>query len=69
MEALKVFIDENFKEGKIIPSKSLQAFPFFFVPKKDGMFCPYQDYRYINSHTIKNACPLSCISDLVNTLT
>ena len=40
MEALKAFIDENLKEGKIILSKSLQASPFFFVLKKDGMFHP-----------------------------
>jgi len=68
MEALKAFIDENFKEGKILPSKSLQVSPFFFVLKKDGTFHPCQDYHYINSHTIKNAYPLPCISDLVNTL-
>jgi len=68
MEALKAFIDENLKEGKILSSKSPQAFPFFFVLKKDGTFRPCQDYHYINSHTIKNAYPLPCISDLVNTL-
>ena len=68
MEALKVFIDENLKEGKILPSKSPQASPFFFVPKKNGMFHPCQDYQYVNSHTIKNVYPLSQISDLVDTL-
>jgi len=68
MEALKAFIDENLKEGKILPSKSPQASPFFFVPKKDGTFHPCQDYRYVNSHTIKNAYPLPHISDLVDTL-
>jgi len=68
MEALKVFIDENLKEGKILPSKSPQVSPFFFVPKKDGTFRPCQDYCYVNSHTIKNACPLPHISDLVDTL-
>jgi len=69
MEALKAFIDENLKEGKILPSKSPQAPPFFFVPKKDGMFHPCQDYCYINSHTVKNAYPLPRISDLVDSLT
>jgi len=68
MEALKVFIDENLKEGKILPSKSLQASPFFFVLKKDGMFRPCQDYCYINSHMVKNTYPLPCISDLVDIL-
>jgi len=68
MEALKAFIDENLKEGKILPSKSPQASPFFFVPKKNGTFRPCQDYHYVNSHTIKNAYPLPRISDLVDTL-
>jgi len=68
MKALKMFIDENLKEGKILPSKSPQASPFFFVPKKDGTFRPCQDYRYINSHTVKNAYPLPRISDLVDSL-
>jgi len=68
MEALKMFIDENLKEGKILPSKSPQASPFFFVPMIDGTFHPCQDYRYVNSHTIKNAYPLPQISDLIDTL-
>jgi len=58
MEALKVFINENLEEGKILPSKSPQASPFFFVLKKDGTFHPCQDYCYVNSHTVKNAYPL-----------
>jgi len=68
MEVLKAFIDENLKEGEIIPPKSPQASLFFFVLRKDGMFCPCQDYHYINSHTIKNAYPLPCISNLIDTL-
>jgi len=47
MEALKVFINENLKEGKILSSKFPQAF-LFFVPKKDGMFCPCQNYHYLH---------------------
>ena len=35
-EACKAFIDEHLKTGHILPSKSPQASPFFFVPKKDG---------------------------------
>ena len=51
-EACKAFIDEHLKTGQIVPSKSPQATPFFFVPKKDGTLCLCQDYRYLNSHTI-----------------
>ena len=35
-EACRAFVDEHLKSRKIIPSKSPQASPFFFVPKKDG---------------------------------
>ena len=67
VEALKVFIDENLREGKIIPFKFLQASPFF-VLKKDGTFYHCQNYCYINLHTIKNTYPLPCISNLIDTL-
>ena len=43
-EACKAFIDEHLKTGRILPSKSPQASPFFFVPKKDGTLRPCQDY-------------------------
>jgi len=68
MKALKVFIDENLKEGKILPFKAPQTSSFFFVSKKDGTFHPCQDYHYVNSHTIKNAYSLPRIFNLINTL-
>ena len=51
-EACQAFVEEHLKTGRILPSKSPQAAPFFFVPKKDGSLHPCQDYRYLNSHTI-----------------
>jgi hypothetical protein len=51
-EATETFLDENLKSGKICPSNSPQASPFFFIKKKDGTLCPCQDYRYLNEHTI-----------------
>jgi hypothetical protein len=67
-EACLSFVDEHLATGKIQPSKSPQASLFFFVPKKDGSVRLCQDYRYVNSHTIKNTYPLPLISDLVNRL-
>ena len=64
----KAFIEEHLKNGRITPSQSPQASPFFFVPKKDGTLRPCQDYRYLNSHTTKNAYPLPLISELVDQL-
>ena len=65
-EACKSFIDEHLKTGQIVLSKSPQAAPFFFVAKKDGSLRPCQDYRYLNSHTIRNAYPLPLIPKLID---
>ena len=66
--ACQAFIDENLKTGRIRPSKSPQASPFFFIKKKDGKLRPVQDYRYLNKHTVKNAYPLPLVSDLIDNL-
>ena len=65
-EACKAFIEEHLKTGHILPSKSPQASPFFFVPKKDGTLRPCQDYRYLNSHTVHNGYPLPLIPELID---
>jgi len=53
---------------RIRPSKSPLASPFFFIQKKDSSLRPVQDYRYLNSITIKNKYPLPLISDLIDKL-
>ena len=65
-EACKAFIDEHLKTGCILSSKSPQASPFFFIPKKDGTLRPCQDYRYLNSHTVHNGYPLPLIPELID---
>ena len=65
-EACKTFIDEHLKTRWIKPSKSPQASPFFFIPKKDGTLRPCQDYRYLNSHTVRNGYPLPLIPELID---
>ncbi len=65
---LKAFVDEHTRKGYIRPSKSPMASPFFFVKKKDGKLRPVQDYRYLNSGTIKNEYPLPLIPELVDKL-
>ena len=67
-KACRAFNNEHLKSGKIILSKSPQASPFFFIPKKDGSVRPCQDYQYLNCHTVKNAYPLSLISNLIDKL-
>ena len=43
-KALDEFLEENLKSGRIRPSNSTMASPFFFVKKKDGALRPVQDY-------------------------
>jgi hypothetical protein len=65
---LDEFIKENLATGRIRPSKSPMASPVFFIKKKDGGLRLIQDYRALNSKTIKNRYPLPLISDLINQL-
>ena len=43
-KALDEFLEENLRSGRIRPSNSPMASPFFFVKKKDGTLRPVQDY-------------------------
>src|SRR4051812_8402996 len=65
---LDEFLKENLESGRIRPSKSPMASPFFFVKKKDGKLRPVQDYRKLNEMTIKNRYPLPLIQELVDKL-
>jgi hypothetical protein len=60
------FVDENLCKGYIQPLKSLMASLFFFIGKKDGKLRPCQDYRYLNSETVKHAYPLPLISEMID---
>jgi len=44
------------------------AAPVFFIKKKDGSLWLVQDYRALNSMTVKNKYPLPLISKLVSQL-
>ena len=63
---LDEFLAENLRNGRIRPSKSPMASPFFFVKKKDGKLRPVQDYRKLNQGTVKNKYPLPLIQELIN---
>jgi hypothetical protein len=65
---LEKFLDEMVGKGYIRPSKSPYASPFFFVKKKDGKLRPVQDYRWLNSHTVRNQYPLPLIAQLISDL-
>ena len=65
-EQQELFIKENMKKGYIQPLKSPMASSFFFFLKKDRWLWPTQDYQYLNQWTVKNAHPLSLISDIMD---
>ena len=65
---LDKFLKDNLDKRYIRPSQSPMASPFFFVTKKDGKLQPCQDYLYLNEWTIKNACPLPLISEIMDKL-
>ena len=65
---LDKFLEENLASGWIHPSKSPMVAPFFFVKKKDGSLQPVQDYRFLNSITVKNKYPLPLVDNLIQSL-
>jgi Predicted aspartyl protease len=67
-EKLDEFLDEQIHTGRIRPSKSPMASPFFFIKKKDGSLRPVQDYRKLNEITVKNRYPLPLINELIDQL-
>ena len=67
-EEVQEFVKDQLRKGYIRSSKSPQTSPVFFVPKKDRKKRMVQDYRYLNSRTIKNNYPLPLISDLIDSI-
>ena len=58
-------MEENLYTGRIHPFKSPMAALVFFIKKKNGSLRLVQDYRALNSMTVKNKYPLPLISELV----
>jgi len=65
---LDSFLEENLRTGQIHPSKSPMAALVFFIKKKDSSLRLVQDYRALNSMTVKNKYPLPLISKLISQL-
>ena len=65
---LDAFLQENLHTRRIRPSKSPMASPVFFIKKKDGSLQLVQDYRALNTVTIKNWYPILLISELITQL-
>jgi len=63
------FLSQNLHLQWIRHLKSPYASGFFLIRKKDGKFCPVQDYRDLNKWTIPNKYPLPLILELIYDLT
>ena len=67
-EKVQEFVKDQLRKGYIRPSKLPQTSLVFFVPKKDEKKRMVQDYRYLNSWTIKNNYLLPLILDLIDSI-
>jgi len=67
-KALREFIEQELKLGRIRPSQSETAAPVFFIKKKDGGLRFVQDYRGLNTVTIRNRYLIPLTSELVDQL-
>jgi len=65
---LDSFLEENLHTRQICPSKSPMTAPVFFIKKKDGLLWLVQNYRALNSMTVKNKYLLPLISKLMSQL-
>jgi hypothetical protein len=63
-QALKEFVRENLRLGRIRPSQSSAGYPVLFIPKKNGKLRMCIDYRQLNSITKKDRYPLPLISEI-----
>jgi len=61
-------VKDQLRKKYIQPSKSPQMSLVFFVPNKNGKKSMMQNYRYLNSWTIKKNYLLLLISDLINNI-
>ena len=63
------FLKGNLDKGYIWSSQSPMASPFFFVKQKRmGNWDHAKICQYLNKHTVKYACPLPLISELLDKL-
>jgi len=67
-EEVQKFVKDQLRKRYIRLLKSPQTSLVFFVPRKNGKKRIVQDYRYLNSYTIKNNYSLSLISDLIDNI-
>ncbi|KAK4698190.1 hypothetical protein P7C70_g8098, partial [Phenoliferia sp. Uapishka_3] len=68
LESIRNYLDENLSRGFICPSTSPVAAPILFVKKKDGSLRLCDDFRNLNSVTIKNKYPVPLVGETLDRL-
>ncbi|GBG80317.1 hypothetical protein CBR_g30685 [Chara braunii] len=68
LQVLRAQLDDLLAKGWIRPSCLLYGAPVLFVWKKNKDLRLCTDYRKLNAQTIKNACPLPRVDDLLERL-
>src|SRR5690606_5664039 len=63
-EALREYIDEMERLGKIRRSSAPCSSPIMFVKKADGSLRPVVDYRALNKITVKDRTPLPLMDEI-----
>jgi len=63
VEALRTYLDDMLKQGKISPRKSPARAPILFVPKPDGRLWLVVDYRGLNKVTVHNKYPIPLMTE------
>jgi len=64
LEALRKYLDDMLKQGKISLSKSPARAPILFVPKPDSRLRLVVDYRSLNNVTVNNKYPIHLMTEL-----
>jgi Reverse transcriptase (RNA-dependent DNA polymerase)/gag-polyprotein putative aspartyl protease len=68
-EATEKWIKDNEEKGYIERSNSPWSTPWFFIKKKSRELRPVQDYREVNSWTIRDVYPMPRIEQIMEDLT
>jgi len=64
LEALRKYLDDMLKQGKISPSKSPAGVPILFVRNPDGRLQLVVDYQGLNKVTVHNKYPIPLMTEL-----
>ena len=68
LKAIKEFIKQEQRLGRIRPSKSETSAPVFFIKKNDRGLRLVQDYQALNEVTVKNQYPIPLSSNFIDYL-